>query len=559
MTSRLRHCARLGIILLGICSIAGGIYLFRNWIEMFTRIRGKEMALSPTSRSFEGWKVSPLPMNFDVYIFNWTNPEDFYVGSSKKPNFQQLGPYRFREQPDKVNIEWHNQNASVSFRKKSVFYFDAAGSTGSLTDVITQVNSVAHGAARRAADSWLGRVSVNMAIRMYDQRLAITRSADEWLFKGFEHPFISLGKLLRPEDVPYSRIGYQYPRNGSSEFDGDINMFTGADDISKMGQIYTWNNLTHTGAFPGACGQVRGSMGEFFPPNLSTNDTVYMYMPKMCRAVPLDYTETVTVHGITAYKYSGTQHAVDNGTLYPDTSCYCVGGKCLPVGVIDVGPCAFNASVYMSFPHFYNGDPSYLEAVEGLKPEREKHEFFMTLEPNAGVPMDVGGGFQANYYMEPVKGIDLYDKVPSVMLPMMWCEERVRVSEEIAADIALVPLIVLLGQIVTGILLAGGLICTCWYPTRQVTHFCQGDPKAKASVLRPLTTFGVNTAPATGPVSQLFRHNTNAGGNERVGVRLLDYRRDSGLQQQQAGNRNNSENSPRERLISESSPDVIVR
>jgi len=51
-------------------------------------------------------------------------------------------------------------------------------------------------------------------------------------------------------------------------------------------------------------------------------------------------------------------------------------------------------------------DASYLEAIEGLQPEREKHEFFMTLEPNAGVPMDVGGGFQANYYMEPIEGIE---------------------------------------------------------------------------------------------------------------------------------------------------------
>lgn len=61
--------------------------------------------------------------------------------------------------------------------------------------------------------------------------------------------------------------------------------------------------------------------------------------------------------------------------------------------------------MYMSYPHFYKADPVYLAAVEGLKPEKEKHEFFMTLEPNAGVPMDVGGGFQANYLLESVAGI----------------------------------------------------------------------------------------------------------------------------------------------------------
>ncbi|KAH8282028.1 hypothetical protein KR054_004960 [Drosophila jambulina] len=557
MTSRVRHCARLGIVVLGIFCIAIGIYLFRNWIEMFTRMRGKEMALSPTSRSYEGWKISPLPLNFDVYIFNWTNPEDFYVGSGRKPRFEQLGPYRFRESPDKVDINWHNHNDSVSFHKKSWFYFDAAGSNGSLSDIITQVNTVTHIAAKRAADSWVGRTGVNFANRMYGQQVTVTRTVDEMLFKGYEHPFIKLGKVLRPDDVPYVRIGFQYPRNGSTSFDGDINMFTGADDIAKMGQIHTWNNMTHTGAFEGICGQVRGSMGEFFPPNLSTNDSVYMYMPKMCRAVPLDYTETVTVHGVTAYKYSGTEHAVDNGTLYPDSSCYCVGGKCPSIGVIDISRCSFNASIFMSYPHFYKADPRFLEDLEGLQPDPEKHEFFMTLEPNAGVPMDVGGGFQANYYIEPVPGISIYENIPALMIPMIWCEERVRVTEEIAKDIALVPLIVLLGQIVTGILLAGGLICTCWYPTRQVTHFCHSDPKAKASVLRPLAAFGVNPTAATAPVAQLFRTNTSAAGNERVGVRLLDYRRDSGLREEESVGV--TESSQRERLIGVDSPDVIVR
>jgi len=42
MTSRARHCAwRLGIVILGVCCIAGGVYLLNNWIDMFTRMRGK--------------------------------------------------------------------------------------------------------------------------------------------------------------------------------------------------------------------------------------------------------------------------------------------------------------------------------------------------------------------------------------------------------------------------------------------------------------------------------------------------------------------------------------
>jgi hypothetical protein len=37
------------------------------------------------------------------------------------------------------------------------------------------------------------------------------------------------------------------------------------------------------------------------------------------------------------------------------------------------------APVMMSFPHFYLAEPSLLEAVEGLKPDPEKHDGFLDI------------------------------------------------------------------------------------------------------------------------------------------------------------------------------------
>lgn len=35
-----------------------------------------------------------------------------------------------------------------------------------------------------------------------------------------------------------------------------------------------------------------------------------------------------------------------------------------------------------SLPHFYNGDPKLLDAIEsGLYPEQDKHEIFIDMEP----------------------------------------------------------------------------------------------------------------------------------------------------------------------------------
>lgn len=117
-------------------------YLYLSLSCILTHLQ--EMALSATSPAYEGWKVSPLPLDFDIYLFNWTNPEDYYDGSPRKPRFEQLGPYRFRETPDKVDIVWHEANNSVSFRKKAIFHFDAEGSNGTLSDIITTVDTVTH-------------------------------------------------------------------------------------------------------------------------------------------------------------------------------------------------------------------------------------------------------------------------------------------------------------------------------------------------------------------------------------------------------------------------------
>lgn len=83
----------------------------------------------------------------DVYFFNWTNPEDL-KNASTKPILEELGPYRFTERPEKVDIVWHNHNHTVSYRKKSVYFFDEEGSNGTLDDVISSINVVALVSAR---------------------------------------------------------------------------------------------------------------------------------------------------------------------------------------------------------------------------------------------------------------------------------------------------------------------------------------------------------------------------------------------------------------------------
>lgn len=35
----------------------------------------------------------------------------------------------------------------------------------------------------------------------------------------------------------------------------------------------------------------------------------------------------------------------------------------------------------VSFPHFYQADPAYINAVDGLNPNQEEHETYLDLQP----------------------------------------------------------------------------------------------------------------------------------------------------------------------------------
>lgn len=110
------------------------------------------MQLRPGTVISKFWNEPPQPLYLDVYFFNWTNPHEFY-NKSIKPSFTEIGPYRFQEYPQKVNVSFHDQNSTVSYKKQSRYIFLPEQSSGHLDDLITSVNVVALSAANQAR-SW---------------------------------------------------------------------------------------------------------------------------------------------------------------------------------------------------------------------------------------------------------------------------------------------------------------------------------------------------------------------------------------------------------------------
>jgi len=91
--------------------------------------------LTPTSKTFEKWEELPIPVYIYMYLWNWTNAADVQA-YKVKPTFEQLGPYVYREERKKMDIEWHD-NGTVTYNPRRTWFWEEELSGGKQTDLIT--------------------------------------------------------------------------------------------------------------------------------------------------------------------------------------------------------------------------------------------------------------------------------------------------------------------------------------------------------------------------------------------------------------------------------------
>ncbi len=124
--------------------------------------------------------------------------------------------------------------------------------------------------------------------------------------------------------------------------------------------------------------------------------------------------------------------------------CYCMeqqNFKCFKSGVLNMEPCKRDvmAPLALSMPHFYQAHPAFLEAVDGLSPRKEKHEFYMDVVPEFGFPLAIRPRFQLNVVVG--SGVDpgwevISDMREEIVLPFLWAQDGFdEPSEEMAEDI----------------------------------------------------------------------------------------------------------------------------
>jgi lysosome membrane protein 2 len=142
---------------------------------------------------------------------------------------------------------------------------------------------------------------------------------------------------------------------------------------------------------------INGSDGTFFSPFRKRDDVLYAFSPDMCRSYKLTYLKDNVVDGINTYDFHLPHDIFYNDV--PGNEGFCDEGYCLGNGVLNISKCYGGISGFVSQPHFLNAETKFRDAIDGMMPNQDIHDFVLHFEPTAGVPIAGNIRLQINFFM----------------------------------------------------------------------------------------------------------------------------------------------------------------
>ncbi|KOX78694.1 Scavenger receptor class B member 1 [Melipona quadrifasciata] len=385
---KLKH-GRLSAIFIGVLTLVIGIILSSiPWVDYIIL---KQLRLWNGSLSFQYWQKPGVVRLTKVYIFNVTNAENF-LQYNEKPKLQEVGPFVYREDMEKVNIVFHN-NGTVSYQHKKILNFEPEMSKDKNLKVIVPNIPLLTLSTQSKALPRIITLGLHMFLSGIHMTPFVPVTAQELVF-GYDDPLVSIAHRFFPKTRrPMSQMGLLLGRNGTLEEVSTI--FTGHTDMKEFGLINRLNGLDRLPYWPNSpCNSIHASEGSFFPPRDKTGaDIIHIWDKDLCRTLPLKYRDDMST--------------------------------CPSNGLQNISPCQYTAPVYLSFPHFYKTDPKLLDAIHGLKPNPDIHETYFKIQPKLGVPLEGKVRVQLNLKVEHQPHIGVVSNFPDIVFPIMWIEEGV--------------------------------------------------------------------------------------------------------------------------------------
>lgn len=414
--------------LIGILVLALSLLIIIYQEDVIRYFVVKSLRLVPNTDLYNEWINPKFTVYMKFYLYNIKNAYDFETKGAK-PLLEEIGPFVYKEHRLKENIT-HNDNYTISYKQRRIFEFipelSAYNESFPITTLnIVTVNIINNLQANPQQSIWL----LNLAFGMSDAKLTINKTAGQILW-GYDDTLLSLMGSLLPNKVKSNKVGLMDGKNNTIE--GWYTIFTGADDISKLGLIHSFNYKTSLSNWDSQyANMINGTHGPFPQPFVDRYSRRYSFSSDICRSMYTVYNSSVKIkHNIDLWKFSGSEYMHANVSVNSENADFCVpSGDCkLGAGVINMTGCYkkdnISLPILLSNPHFLFGDEKYRQAYDGVStPDPAKHHSEVYLEPLTGVPMKANARVQFNANCINDSRINIAKHVRSLVFPLMWLDE----------------------------------------------------------------------------------------------------------------------------------------
>ncbi|KYM81847.1 Scavenger receptor class B member 1 [Atta colombica] len=400
-----------------------GFYMFwytdaiNNYMLSFMELRNGTLI-------FDWWQCPPLKMKYKIYIFNYTNVDEFEANEVSKLHVQELGPYEYQETMSRTNVVL-NDNGTISYQTKRSFEWIGGRPEN---DIVLVPNVPLMFTTAYVRDlSFAVRFVTNTVLSTLQEQSFINETVNGFLW-GYDTQLFHMAKplLMLQHDIPFEKFGLLAMKTG---IDKDrITIHTGSQDVKNFGVIDRVNGVNRRVIWDDEqCDKIEGTEGGIFPPHLiqDTSKPLYMYAKDICRKISFHFTEQVINYDIPSLRYKFTPDAFNFSNKQNECFCPKVHDKrvCPPSGLFNTSRCNYGTPLLVSFPHFYGADKSLLEQIDGLNPRQEDHETYIDIHPRIAIPIAGRSRIQLNLEVRKAIGVPFLGNLKDGMiLPLIWVE-----------------------------------------------------------------------------------------------------------------------------------------
>ncbi|XP_014488833.1 PREDICTED: sensory neuron membrane protein 1-like [Dinoponera quadriceps] len=461
---------KLGLV--GSCTFSIGLISYSLGFPAILKSQVKsQIRLKKGTEMRDFWEKLPQPLDFNIYVFNVTNPSEIKAGA--KPIVQELGPFHYDLYRDKENIVDREEEDSVEYSLKQVWHFNPEKSAMSENVDICSFHPLILSIiliGQRDQPSAMGIISKAIdSIFKKPESIFIKTTVKELFFTGIyfeckdvtdfagsavcsslrerEHMFVREAELIY-------RYGYLATRNGTYLPDR-IKVSRGIKNHKDVGRVLSLGNETRMSIWPGSpCNDFRGTDGTIFPPFLSKERQVWAHFPDICRSIGAYYIEPGKIKGFKTLHYTAD---MGDPVIDEDMKCLCLEPEgCMPRNVYNAGPC-LNAPIRISLPHLLNSDPYYYEMIDGLTPDPKKHMMTFDFDPMTGTPLRAYKKIQFNVMIEPVAKFKLMKTFPEALFPIFWIEDGLELGPILMKPLKLAYMQILIAKIMMWLMMLSGM------------------------------------------------------------------------------------------------------